>query len=138
MTALSARPMAPGLNVWLWTNLCCCISSGRFTNFSELLNGFTRSIKDVTVEHAAHCDYVHTGPYTVACICMSLHQISQPQACNWSCKECEGKECKGKAAQQLYRNQYLLGSYDLTCCGNGAGLSMMMATFTLSNCVALT
>ena len=47
-------------------------------------------------------------------------------------------KAKGARAQQLYRHQHLLGSYDPTCCSSGTGLSMVMTTFTLSHHVTLT
>ncbi len=104
-------------------DLCCCISSGRFSHFVKLLDDFTQFVKDITVELAAHCDHVrefiwlyNAGLYAVAC--MSLHQISKSGAHDYSCRERQGK-----GAWQLYRHQHLLGSYDLTCCCSGAGLS---------------
>lgn len=119
-------------------DLCCCISSGRFSHFVKLLDDFTQFVKDITVELAAHCDHVrefiwlyNAGLYAVAC--MSLHQISKSEAHDYSCRERQGK-----GAWQLYRHQHLLGSYDLTRCCSGAGLSTVMTTFTLSHGVALT
>lgn len=65
-------------------DLCCCISSGRFSHFVKLLDDFTQFVKDVTIELAAHCDHVrefiwlyNADLYAVAC--MSLHQIGNPR-----------------------------------------------------------
>ena len=73
-------------------DLCCCISSGRFSHFVKLLDDFTQDVKYITVELAAHCDHVqefiglyNAGLYAVAC--MSLHQMSKSEAHDYSCRD---------------------------------------------------